>query len=327
MSLIKSESITKLVTALAIAKAAFSPVLKLSENPGFKRNGKISKYADLATAIEATETALLANGLVVSQFPVNDGERVGALTLLTHESGEYLGGAFTLPLGQQNAQTGVAAVTYARRTGYLAALGIASEDDDGNTATGRLETATDDFQKARHAALRVSGAPKAEKATPTPNPAPNAPQEAPTQPQRRQTSPFREVAEATAEPEANVVAAAGRVAAIPEHGDAYEGPDDDGSQPTEEEMAEYRGKFVQLVAELADAKHGENKLSASRGLKLNRKVLTFIQQMEHVKNINDLTKGQWNDFFIRANAAKEDPKIGLIGLRKMIQKANGLDGQ
>src|ERR1035437_10276530 len=97
MSLMKSESIGKLVTALAIAKAAFNPVLKLSENPGFKRNGKASKYADLATAIQATEDPLLANGLVVSQFPVNDGERVGALTLLTHESGEYMGESFTLP--------------------------------------------------------------------------------------------------------------------------------------------------------------------------------------------------------------------------------------
>ncbi len=135
MNLIKSESIGKLVTALSLAKTAFEKVLKLSENPGFKRGGKASKYADLATAIAATKDALAANGIVVSQFPVNEGDRIGALTLVTHESGEFIGHAFTLPLGKQDAQTGVAAVTYARRTGYLAALGIASEDDDGNTAS------------------------------------------------------------------------------------------------------------------------------------------------------------------------------------------------
>ena len=55
---------------------------------------------------------------------------MGALTMLMHESGEFIGEAFTLPLGQQNAPTGVAAVTYARRTGYLAVLSIAAEESD-----------------------------------------------------------------------------------------------------------------------------------------------------------------------------------------------------
>src|ERR1035437_7894473 len=137
MTLIKSESISNLVKALALAKKAFKPVLKLNENPGFKRNNVASKYADLTTAINAPEDALLANGLVISQFPVNDGSQVGAMTLLIHESGELLGNAFTLPLGKQDAQTGVAAVTYARRTGYLAVLGITAEDDDGQTAAGK----------------------------------------------------------------------------------------------------------------------------------------------------------------------------------------------
>jgi hypothetical protein len=301
MSLIKSESIGKLVTALAIAKAAFNPVLKLSENPGFKRGGKISKYADLATAIAATEDALLANGLVVSQFPVNDGERVGALTLLTHSSGEYMGEAFTLPLGQQTAQTGVAAVTYARRTGYLAALGIASEDDDGQTASGRDDstepyshnsstTELPDFQEANRA-------PKTQK----PTIAECLPQ----------TSPFRQVAEATADVPA--------APAEPEHGDAYEGPE----PPTEVELKEYREKFRKLGDDLS----ATGKLKSSKGLPTNRKLLVFLLSITKAADAKHISKAGWDNFFSRADAARANADVGLVGLTKMVNKANGLDAE
>lgn len=133
----KSEFVGNLVKALIAAKKEFKPVLKLKENPFFKRDGKPSKYADLEAAIEATQDALAKNGLVISQFPIDKESRVGVRTLLMHESGEFVSDEFTLPLAKQDAQTGVAAVTYARRTGYLATLGIAAEDDDGNTASGK----------------------------------------------------------------------------------------------------------------------------------------------------------------------------------------------
>ena len=308
MSLIKSESIGKLVTALAIAKAAFNPVLKLSENPGFKRGGKISKYADLATAIAATEDALLANGLVVSQFPVNDGERVGALTLLTHSSGEYMGEAFTLPLGQQTAQTGVAAVTYARRTGYLAALGIASEDDDGQTASGRDDstepyshnsstTELPDFQEANRA-------PKTQK----PTIAECLPQ----------TSPFREVAEATAQ----YVPEAPAAAAEPERGDAYEGPEPP-TAPTEVELTEYREKFRKLGDDLS----ATGKLKSSKGLPTNRKLLVFLLSITKAADAKHISKAGWDNFFSRADAARANADVGLVGLTKMVNKANGLDAE
>jgi hypothetical protein len=140
--MIKSESIGKLVAALTKAQKTFQPVLKEKENPGFKRDGKNSKYADLAAAIEATQPALIENGLAVIQFPVNEGDRIGTFSILAHESGEFTGESFTLPLAQQNAQTGVGAVTYSRRAGYLAAIGVAAEDDDGNTAAGTTTTGT-----------------------------------------------------------------------------------------------------------------------------------------------------------------------------------------
>lgn len=142
--MIKSDSIGNLSAALIVAKKKFAPVLKQKENPAFKRNGKVSKYADLEGALDATEGPLMESGLVVSQFPVNEGDRVGVLTLLIHISGEYIGNHFTLPLAKQDAQTGVAAVTYARRASYMAVLSIAAEDDDGNAAAGRQTQVVDD---------------------------------------------------------------------------------------------------------------------------------------------------------------------------------------
>jgi len=135
--LIKSESIANLVPALIAAKAKFGTIVRENENPGFKRGNKVSKYADLATVINATEPALLENGLVLSQFPVNTDTRVGVLSILMHKSGEFIGKEFTLPIIKQDAQTGVAGITYARRTSWKGVLGVAEEDDDGNKAAGR----------------------------------------------------------------------------------------------------------------------------------------------------------------------------------------------
>lgn len=127
---IQSPSIGNLVAALNKAQTQFEKIIKDKSNPFFK-----SKYADLAAGIEATQPALIANGLAVVQLPICRENRVGVFTILTHTSGEFLGEGFTLPLAKQDAQTGVAAVTYARRAGYLGALGIAAEDDDGNKAS------------------------------------------------------------------------------------------------------------------------------------------------------------------------------------------------
>lgn len=132
--LVKSESITRLAGALLKAKQEFQPVIKSNTNPFFH-----SKYADLQTCIEATEPALAKNDLTISQFPVSDERGVGVLTLLIHSSGEYIGESYCLPVEKQDAQKGVAAITYARRAARLGILDLAAEDDDGNTAAGHTQ--------------------------------------------------------------------------------------------------------------------------------------------------------------------------------------------
>lgn len=136
----QSESIAKLTAALLAAQLEFDPILKDKANPFFK-----SKYADLESVVNATQSALQKNGLVVMQFPSSEmtsaGVSVGVSTVLAHTSGEFINDRFTLPVAKQDAQTGAAAVTYARRISRLAVLGIAAEDDDGNEASGKYDEA------------------------------------------------------------------------------------------------------------------------------------------------------------------------------------------
>ena len=57
-------------------------------------------------------------------------------TVLAHESGEWISGELLLPLTKADAQGVGSAITYGRRYGLAAIVGIvADEDDDGNAAS------------------------------------------------------------------------------------------------------------------------------------------------------------------------------------------------
>lgn len=129
----QSESVSKLIPALIAAKQQIGPVLKTKVNPAFR-----SKYADLDTVCDVTEGPLAANGLVVVQTTRVDPERGPLLvTTLYHESGEWLAGEYPLQPVKHDPQGLGGAMTYARRYALLALLGLAPEDDDGETASGR----------------------------------------------------------------------------------------------------------------------------------------------------------------------------------------------
>jgi hypothetical protein len=131
-----------LVKALAAAQLKFKPVVKQTDNAAFMRGGKASKYADLAEYIDATQEALASNGLVVSQWPdvASEAKSMSLVSYLMHESGEWMRGRLTLPATGRDgftAQSCGSSITYARRYSYAAITGCASEDDDGNSASGR----------------------------------------------------------------------------------------------------------------------------------------------------------------------------------------------
>lgn len=284
--MIQSESLGELTKALVEARKQFKPVVKQSENPFFKRNGKPSKYADLETAIEATQDALAANKLTVVQFPISKNNpisgavEVGVFTTLIHESGEFIGEGFTLPLGKQDAQTGVAAVTYARRTGYLGALGIAAEDDDGNTAAGR---------NSRKEA------------------------EEPTIPQYndfRGTEALRE----ELPPEIFSAGPPFVVEAPPKEVMPEKVPQN-GNLPDEKQLEGYRQQIMALQKDLVAAG-----LKASRGITLNRKIILYLLSTAGTQEVKDITVNQWTstlDFFSKSRSAEG-------GVEKLVKLINGV---
>lgn len=115
--------------ALAAAQMEMGKAIKDSANPAFK-----SKYADLASVMDACMGALNRNGIAVFQPTIDeDGQRY-VKTILAHVAGETLECRVPLIVQKNDMQGYGSAVTYARRYGLMGMAGIAPEDDDGNAA-------------------------------------------------------------------------------------------------------------------------------------------------------------------------------------------------
>lgn len=150
-----SDQLGELGAALARAQAQIQGARKDSANPFFR-----STYADLASVWEACRAALTAQGLSVAQAPRTrvlettapevvarrtksgeDRDYVRALvevvveTTVLHASGQWMRAetACLLPSGEPQAVG--SAITYLRRYGLAAMVGVAPEDDDAEGAT------------------------------------------------------------------------------------------------------------------------------------------------------------------------------------------------
>lgn len=131
-----SPSIDKLGASLAKANAKIEGAPKDSSNPFFK-----SKYADLASNIDATREAYGAHGLTIVQTPFSDEGKHYINTLLIHESGQWISSGALEIIGNyesnKDSQKFLAALTYLRRGQFAAVCRLAQIDDDGNTANDR----------------------------------------------------------------------------------------------------------------------------------------------------------------------------------------------
>lgn len=138
MSLLKSESLSKLAPALLAAQKKMGAALKDSNNPFFR-----SKYADLNAVIDASVPVLNEHGISVLQSPAVvpnvDGTTADVIqTILLHESGEYIAGSSKIVAAKANdPQAAGSATTYARRYGLQAMVTLKAEDDDAESAMGR----------------------------------------------------------------------------------------------------------------------------------------------------------------------------------------------
>jgi hypothetical protein len=127
-----SEQINELAAALAKAQGEITPAEFDASNPHFR-----SKYASLASITAAVKAPLAKNGLAVVQGASAGEGSVTVTTRIIHASGQFIGSELTLPVGERATPQAVgSAITYGRRYGMAALVGVvAEEDDDGNNAT------------------------------------------------------------------------------------------------------------------------------------------------------------------------------------------------
>ena len=148
-----------LCKALVKAQAEIQPAIRDTENPHFRR-----KYADLSAVVEAIRAPMAKYGLGFIQKPsiTRDGKdyNVAVTTTIIHESGQQMESTVTLPVADPRPQAIGSAITYARRYGLSAMLGVVTkeeDDDDAESAEGRGQTKREPAPQASPPPTRQGG--------------------------------------------------------------------------------------------------------------------------------------------------------------------------
>lgn len=130
----KSDSITEINKALVNFRKEVKQPKKDAKNPFFK-----SSYTTLDTVIETIDKTAPNHGLSFVQYPTNnENNEIGMITMLLHESGEFMEFDPVFMKPEKNTpQAAGSVISYLRRYTISSIFGITSdEDDDGNQATG-----------------------------------------------------------------------------------------------------------------------------------------------------------------------------------------------
>jgi len=127
----KSESISALAKALATAQSSLKNTPASKDNPHFK-----SKYTPLDDLLDMARSVLPTHGLSVLQNVSGASDTVSIVTMIMHESGEWIeSDPLTMKTEKNTPQGQGSAITYGRRYSLSAILGIATDpDDDGSEA-------------------------------------------------------------------------------------------------------------------------------------------------------------------------------------------------
>ncbi len=129
----KSETTVEIAKALCVVQKNLLHAKKDSTNPFFK-----AQYSSLSSVWDACRDLLADNGLsVVQTSTVIEGRALVVDTTLLHTSGEWITGELAMPLAKDDPQGVGSAMTYARRYGLAAIVGVSPEDDDAEGATKR----------------------------------------------------------------------------------------------------------------------------------------------------------------------------------------------
>ena len=110
------------------------------KNPELDENANYGKYATINSCLRAVKTVLQNNNLSIMQLTHTEPDRL--VTRIIHTSGAFIedGGVPLYAANKNNPQQLMGSITYAKRNGLCAFLGIAGEDDDdGQSATPKDE--------------------------------------------------------------------------------------------------------------------------------------------------------------------------------------------
>lgn len=122
-----------LFKALIAVQKELKPAVRDSTNPHFR-----STYADLESCFAAGLPVLNKHGICLIQIPSGNADNgtIAVTTILGHESGQFISGQLEMALPESNPQKAGSAITYFKRYGFGAFIGLSTEeDDDGNKAS------------------------------------------------------------------------------------------------------------------------------------------------------------------------------------------------
>ena len=126
----QSESIVEITKALVKVQGALKPSAKDSTNPHYN-----TKYSNLRAVWDACRTLLSENGLAVAQtFSGGENGNIIISTTLLHSSGEWFRSDLSLTPQKPGPQAIGSLITYGRRYGLAAIVGVYDLDDDGEGA-------------------------------------------------------------------------------------------------------------------------------------------------------------------------------------------------
>jgi len=138
MTMYQSDNLGELAKALAAAQGEMTAASKDATNPHFR-----TRYADLASIMDACRGPLAKHGLSVTQLPGRDeAGHVTLTTTLMHASGQYIGSTIGVRPAQENPQVVGSILTYLRRYTLASVVGVVSDDDDGEAASHPVRTAS-----------------------------------------------------------------------------------------------------------------------------------------------------------------------------------------
>lgn len=139
-----SEQIDQLAIALHAAQQKIKPAKKSANNPFLNSN-----YANLQDVWDACHEALTANDLAVAQTTDCDDKNMLIVeTTLMHKSGQWIQGRTAMNPVKIDPQGFGSAITYGRRYGLAAIVGICPEEDDDAQSVSELTTFADEERLA-----------------------------------------------------------------------------------------------------------------------------------------------------------------------------------